>query len=45
MTKRYRRIVALLTALSDILLINLAFALAYVVRYQLEWPRQVVEEF
>jgi len=45
MTKRYRRIVALLTALGDIVLINLAFALAYVVRYQWEWPRQVVEEF
>ncbi len=44
MSKRYRRTVALITALTDILLINAAFALAYFVRYQLEWPRPVVDE-
>ena len=45
MSKRYRRIVALLTALTDVALINAAFALAYFVRYQLEWPRPVVDEY
>ncbi len=45
MSKRYRRAVALLTALSDIVLINVAFALAYFVRYQLEWPRPVIDEY
>ncbi len=44
MSKRYRQIVALLTAASDALLVNAAFALAYLVRYQLEWPRPIVEE-
>lgn len=45
MSKRYRRAVALLTALGDIVLINVAFALAYFVRYQLEWPRPVIDEY
>jgi exopolysaccharide biosynthesis polyprenyl glycosylphosphotransferase len=37
--------VALITALTDVLLINVAFALAYFVRYELEWPRAVVDEY
>jgi len=45
MSKRYRRIVALITAITDVALINGAFALAYFVRYELEWPRAVVDEY
>lgn len=44
MSKHYRQTVALLTAATDVLLINAAFVLAYLVRYQLEWPRPIVEE-
>jgi exopolysaccharide biosynthesis polyprenyl glycosylphosphotransferase len=42
---RYRRLVAWITALTDIPLINLAFALAYWLRYELQWFRAVDEAY
>ena len=41
MFERYRRWVSLITALTDMVLINLAFAAAYWVRYDLQWFRSV----
>jgi len=41
--KKFRQKVAFLTALADFLLINVAFALAYWVRYELEWIKPVAE--
>lgn len=41
MFERYRRLGSLATALMDIVLINLAFAAAYWVRYDLQWFRAV----
>ena len=42
---RYHRLLSWLTALSDIPLINLAFALAYVIRYELQWFKTVEEAY
>ncbi|MBL7183216.1 MAG: undecaprenyl-phosphate glucose phosphotransferase [Anaerolineae bacterium] len=41
MFERYRRWVSLIMALTDVLLVNLAFAAAYWVRYDLQWFRAV----
>jgi len=41
MFERYRRWVCLIMALTDVVLINLAFAAAYWVRYELQWFRAV----
>lgn len=41
MFERYRRRVCLIMALTDVVLINLAFAAAYWVRYDLQWFRAV----
>jgi len=41
MFERYRRWVSLIMALTDVVLINLAFAAAYWVRYDLQWFRTV----
>jgi exopolysaccharide biosynthesis polyprenyl glycosylphosphotransferase len=41
MFERYRRRVSLIMALTDVMLINLAFAIAYWVRYDLQWFRAV----
>lgn len=41
MFERYRRLVSLIMALTDVVLINLAFAAAYWVRYDLQWFRAV----
>lgn len=41
MFERYRRRVSLIMALTDVVLINLAFATAYWVRYDLQWFRAV----
>ena len=41
MFERYRRWVSLIIALTDVVLINLAFATAYWVRYDLQWFRTV----
>jgi exopolysaccharide biosynthesis polyprenyl glycosylphosphotransferase len=41
MFERYRRRVSLIMALTDIVLINVAFAVAYWVRYDLQWFRAV----
>jgi len=41
MFERYRRSVSLALALTDVVLINLAFATAYWVRYDLQWFRAV----
>jgi len=41
MFERYRRWVSLIMALMDVALINLAFAIAYWVRYDLQWFRAV----
>jgi exopolysaccharide biosynthesis polyprenyl glycosylphosphotransferase len=35
--ERYRRLLSLGVAVTDVLLINIAFALAYVLRYRLQW--------
>lgn len=45
MSTRYRRLIAWLTALTDIPLINLALAIAYWVRYELQWFRAVEEGY
>jgi len=41
MFERYRRLFSLTMALADVVLINLAFAAAYWVRYELQWFRAV----
>jgi len=41
MFERYRRWVSLIMALTDVLLVNLAFTAAYWVRYDLQWFRAV----
>jgi exopolysaccharide biosynthesis polyprenyl glycosylphosphotransferase len=41
MFERYRRRVSLIMALTDVVLVNLAFAAAYWVRYDLQWFRAV----
>ena len=41
MFERYRRWGSLIIALTDVMLINLAFAAAYWVRYDLQWFRAV----
>ena len=41
MFERYRRLFSLAMALMDVVLINLAFAAAYWVRYDLQWFRAV----
>jgi exopolysaccharide biosynthesis polyprenyl glycosylphosphotransferase len=41
MFERYRRLVSLALALTDVVLINLAFAAAYWLRYDLQWFRAV----
>ena len=41
MFERYRRWVSLIMALTDVALVNLAFAAAYWVRYDLQWFRAV----
>jgi len=41
MFERYRRLASTLMALMDVVLINLAFAAAYWVRYDLQWFRSV----
>jgi exopolysaccharide biosynthesis polyprenyl glycosylphosphotransferase len=41
MSRRYRRLVTISLVLMDVLLINTAFALAYWVRYELQWFRAV----
>ncbi|MDW8101512.1 MAG: undecaprenyl-phosphate glucose phosphotransferase [Anaerolineae bacterium] len=41
--KKFRQKVAFFTALADMLSVNLAFALAYWVRYELEWIKPVAE--
>ena len=43
MFRRYRRLLFLSLILSDIILINIAFAIAYWVRYDLQWIRAVDE--
>ncbi len=37
MFERYRRYLSIVVAISDVLLINLAFAIAYWLRYELQW--------
>jgi len=41
----YRRWSTIVLVISDIVLINIAFALSYYVRYQLQWIRAVAEAF
>lgn len=43
MFERYRRLLARLVILADILLINVAFAVSYWVRYELQWFKAVEE--
>jgi exopolysaccharide biosynthesis polyprenyl glycosylphosphotransferase len=43
--ERYRRQIALAITIADVLLINLAFALAYWLRYDLQWFASVDEAF
>jgi exopolysaccharide biosynthesis polyprenyl glycosylphosphotransferase len=43
--ERYRRQISLVVAATDVLLINLAFALAYWMRYDLQWFAAVDEAF
>ncbi len=43
MFERYKRLLARLVILADILLINVAFAVSYWVRYELQWFRAVDE--
>lgn len=45
MSTTYRRLLPWLTMLIDIPLINLAFALAYLVRYELQWFKAVEEAY
>jgi exopolysaccharide biosynthesis polyprenyl glycosylphosphotransferase len=37
MSERYKRLFSLATALTDVILIDLAFALSYWIRYELQW--------
>ncbi len=41
--KKFHQKVAFFTALADLLFINIAFALAYWIRYELEWIKPVAE--
>ena len=43
MFERYRRYLSIAVAISDVLLINLAFAIAYWLRYDLQWFAAVDE--
>jgi exopolysaccharide biosynthesis polyprenyl glycosylphosphotransferase len=43
--ERYRRLISLAIAVADVLLINLAFGLAYWLRYDLQWFAAVDEAF
>jgi exopolysaccharide biosynthesis polyprenyl glycosylphosphotransferase len=45
MFDRYRRWSTLLLALADITLINVAFGIAYYMRYELQWIRAVAEAY
>jgi len=45
MSTTYRRLLPWLTMLIDVPLINLAFALAYLVRYELQWFKAVEEAY
>ncbi len=45
MFERYRRLMSLAVATTDVLLINLAFAVAYWLRYTLQWFATVDEAF
>lgn len=45
MSTRYHRLVSWLTALIDIPLINLAFALSYAIRYELQWFKAVEDAY
>lgn len=44
MSRRYRRVVTWISVVTDAALINIAFLLAYWVRYDLQWIRAVEEE-
>lgn len=45
MFERYRRWLAIAVAVADVILINLAFAVAYVLRYKLQWFASVDEAY
>ncbi len=45
MFERYRRMLSLAVAATDVLLINLAFAVAYWIRYDLQWFASVDEAY
>ncbi len=45
MSTRYHRLLSWITALVDILLINLAFGLAYGIRYELQWFKAVEDAY
>ena len=45
MFERYRRLLSTAVAVTDIVLINLAFAVAYWLRYELQWFAEVDEAF
>jgi exopolysaccharide biosynthesis polyprenyl glycosylphosphotransferase len=45
MFERYRRLLSVAVAMTDVILINLAFAIAYWLRYQLQWFASVDQAF
>jgi len=45
MFERYRRLICIAVAVADVFLINLAFALAYWLRYDLQWFAEVDEAY
>jgi len=45
MFERYRRLISITVAVADVFLINLAFALAYWLRYGLQWLAEVDEAY
>ncbi|MGC8837737.1 MAG: undecaprenyl-phosphate glucose phosphotransferase [Anaerolineae bacterium] len=45
MSRRFQRLITWITVVTDAILINLAFALAYWVRYDLQWFRPVDEVY
>jgi len=45
MFERYRRLICIAVAVADVFLINLAFALAYWLRYGLQWLAEVDEAY
>ncbi|MGQ9714692.1 MAG: undecaprenyl-phosphate glucose phosphotransferase [Anaerolineae bacterium] len=45
MSQRFQRLVTWITVATDVILINLAFALAYWIRYHLQWFRPVDEVY